>query len=306
MNIEAWIEACLRAEKPRARSLVITIFGDSIAPYRAQLWLGDLIALLAPFGVNERLVRTSVYRLSEAGWLGAQRQGRRSHYRLAPRGRRRFQEAYERVYTPPPEWRGGWVLAILPKTGNDVADRADLRRELEWEGFGCPAPGVFLRPADDMAAMRDIVAELGLAERVFALQTQAPETLTGQPVADLLAQCWALDTVAAGYRHFTERFAPLLKLIESGIRPIPAQAFVVQTLLIDAFRRVTLHDPRLPAKLLPDDWPGHDARHVCRALYRHLCRGTLAHLSATLEPRATDDVPGLPDAATRRFGGLFR
>ena len=33
--------------------------------------LAGLIRLLAPFGINERLVRTSVFRLARDGWLKA-------------------------------------------------------------------------------------------------------------------------------------------------------------------------------------------------------------------------------------------
>jgi phenylacetic acid degradation operon negative regulatory protein len=48
---------------PPARSLLVTVFGDSVAPHGGRAWLGSLIGLLAPFGISERLVRTSVYRL---------------------------------------------------------------------------------------------------------------------------------------------------------------------------------------------------------------------------------------------------
>src|ERR1700760_1744890 len=80
-----------KSPKPlRGGSLLITIFGDSIAPRGGVVTLGSLIQLAAPFGLTERLVRTSVARLAQDGWLAARRDGRLSEYRLAPWGQQRF------------------------------------------------------------------------------------------------------------------------------------------------------------------------------------------------------------------------
>ncbi len=60
------------AQRPlRGGSLLITLFGDAIAPRGGAVTLGSLIRLAAPFGLTERLVRTSVARLAREGWLAA-------------------------------------------------------------------------------------------------------------------------------------------------------------------------------------------------------------------------------------------
>ena len=59
--------------------------------YKRHL-LGSLIGLLERLGVNERLVRTTVFRLAKDDWLLAETEGRRSNYVLSPIGRRRFDE----------------------------------------------------------------------------------------------------------------------------------------------------------------------------------------------------------------------
>jgi DNA-binding transcriptional regulator PaaX len=53
----------------RANSLIITVYGDMIAPHGGSVWLGSFINLVKPLGINDRLVRTSVFRLSKDGWL---------------------------------------------------------------------------------------------------------------------------------------------------------------------------------------------------------------------------------------------
>src|SRR5579862_6036595 len=121
-----------RAQRPlRAGSLLITLFGDAIAPRGGAVTLGSLIRLAAPFGLTERLVRTSVARLARDGWLATRRAGRRSEYRLTRSGARRFAQATRRIYGAAPElWGGNWTLVVVP------AGAARLRDELKWLGFG--------------------------------------------------------------------------------------------------------------------------------------------------------------------------
>src|SRR5258706_10974919 len=76
-HIERWIARELAAAPPRAPSLTITVWGDAIAPHGGAVMLPGLIRLLEPFGINERLTRTSIFRLGRERWLSAKRIGRR-------------------------------------------------------------------------------------------------------------------------------------------------------------------------------------------------------------------------------------
>src|ERR1700761_8463564 len=121
-----------RRQRPlRGVSLLITIFGDSIAPRGGAITLGSLITLAHPFGLTERLVRTSVARLAVDGWLIARRDGRRSEYRITPTGRERFAEATKRIYGAIPDsWSGQWTLLVLPSPNG--GRKQDVRDELRW------------------------------------------------------------------------------------------------------------------------------------------------------------------------------
>ncbi|PIV71926.1 MAG: phenylacetic acid degradation operon negative regulatory protein PaaX, partial [Rhodocyclales bacterium CG17_big_fil_post_rev_8_21_14_2_50_68_7] len=60
--IDNWIRTLL-AERPlRANSLIITVYGDSIAPHGGTVWLGSFIRLVELLGLNPRMVRTAVFR----------------------------------------------------------------------------------------------------------------------------------------------------------------------------------------------------------------------------------------------------
>jgi phenylacetic acid degradation operon negative regulatory protein len=95
----AQLVARYRRQRPlRGGSLIVTIFGDAIMPRGGAVTLGSLIALAAPFGLNERLVRTATARLAKDGWLEGHRAGKRSEYHLSHDGRERFAEATRRIY----------------------------------------------------------------------------------------------------------------------------------------------------------------------------------------------------------------
>ena len=145
-EIQRWAQRILKADPPRAKSLIVTVWGDALAPHGGAVWLAGLIRLMAPFGINERLVRTSVFRLSQDGWLAATTHGRTSRYRLTQEGKRRFDDAYRRIYTrPEDDWDGTWELVLADTV--PPARRAALRDELVWSGFGALGPAVFLRPS---------------------------------------------------------------------------------------------------------------------------------------------------------------
>ena len=303
--VARWIRRELAREPPRAKSLVVTVWGDAIAPHGGAVWLGSLIRLLAPFGLNERLVRTSVYRLIKEGWLAAQQDGRRSRYRLTAMGRERFEHAYRRIYAPPANgWDGAWEVVLAPAARLSPARRRALKQELGWEGFGAISPGVFLRPSHHAGAeLGRIVAALGVEREVVVIEGRDTTGHRGEALRAYARQSWDLDRVANQYRAFLGRFGVVARQFLAARTLDRQQAFVVRTLLIHAFRRVTLHDPQLPAELAPADWPAPRAYALCRDLYRRAQRGAEDHLAATLRS-AEGPLPAAAPYFHQRFGGL--
>ena len=301
--LDRFLERLLKADPPRAQSLCVSLLGDALAPHGGAIWLGSLIELLSLLGINERQLRTSVFRLVAQGWLRAERHGRRSLYLLAEQGRRDTAHASPRIYEDAqPAWNGTWTLVALPRIGNNaMAERAELRRELLWEGFGMMAPGLFAHPQLESGAAHDILEKLGIPDKALVLAAQDLAGAGGLPIASLAAQCWNLDEVAEQYRLYTRHFAPLAKLLESE-PPTPAQAFAARVLLLHHWRRAVLHDPRLPAALLPASWPGHEARALCARLYWRLFDASEAYLDR-IAGQDNTHYQTLNKAALERFGG---
>ena len=132
----------------RAGSLIMTVFGDAVAARGGTVWIGSLIKALAAFGVSERLVRTSVYRLTQDDWLTVDQLGRRSFYSLSTEGGRQFEHATARIYGEPrPSWSGHWVLVLLADLAAGQKDT--VRRELGWQGFAPISTSVLAHPSPD-------------------------------------------------------------------------------------------------------------------------------------------------------------
>ena len=194
----ARLVAHYRRQRPlRAGSLIVTLFGDSIMPRGGAIALGSLIRLAAPFGLNERLVRTAAARLAEQGWLETRRFGRQSEYRLSASGRERFVEATRRIYGEPSPWSGRWTLIVL--AGGAAAQRQRRRTELTFQGYGELAPGVFAHPV----AKADDGAPADPGSLVFEAAFEDPSA-----AARLVKRGWDLEELAAGYRRFARRFLP--------------------------------------------------------------------------------------------------
>ncbi len=286
-----------RAERPlRGGSLLMTLFGDAIAPRGARISLASLIGLARPFGLAERLVRTSVARLAAEGWLRAVRRGRVSEYRLTDTGRGVFAEATQRIYAAnPTDWDGRWTLLVVPP-GRGV--RSALRERLRWLGFGEPAPGVFLHPSGCVAQARQCLAPEQIEDGwLFTSSSEGPAS-----DRQLVAAAWDLGDIARRYRRWHDAFAPL-DASDRSASLTPQNAFVVRTLLIHEYRKIHLRDPLLPPSLLPEGWIGADAYSLCRRLYAAVFPAAEAYLR---EQGATLDGPLPPPGPEvfARFGGL--
>ena len=284
----------------RAGSLITTVFGDAVAPRGGTVWLGSLINAMADFGISERLVRTSVFRLAKDGWLQSEQIGRRSYYSLTAEGREQFEQATRRIYGEPVNhWDGEWCLLLL--SGLDTATKDRVRRECGWLGFGPMSANVLAHPAPEPVDLDSTMRRLGVQETLVVMRGQ---TVRGDgAMRELTRACWNLDEIDARYAEFVRRFRPVYKALSGKQAVTNKSAFLIRTLLIQEYRKVLLRDPWLPAELLPAGWHGAAAYQLCRNLYRGVHAQADAYLDVAME---TADGPLPPPSRSYRgrFGGL--
>ena len=73
--VQDLLDSFRERNRVKAGSLIISVFGDAILPRGGKIWLGGLINLLAPLDLNERLIRTTVFRLVKDEWLTTKKNG---------------------------------------------------------------------------------------------------------------------------------------------------------------------------------------------------------------------------------------
>lgn len=269
----------------RARSLLFTVFGDTIRPHGGEISMGGLIRLMAPLGFTPRAVRAAMARMARQGWLRTRRAGRRAFYSLTAQGAWRVEQGVRRVYRVAPEpWDGRWRLLTyaIPEGRRQMRDR--LRRELSWLGLGPLSRSTWLTPRNLAAQLAELARAHGLNGNVAIFEA----ALLG-PDADraLVERCWDLDAVSARYEAFiatTRRRAASIRLRLRRGTISDAACFAEKLRLVHEYRKFLFVDPGLPDALLPPGWPGREAARVFRDVYRSLEDPAARFVAASFDP----------------------
>ena len=258
--------------------------------------------MMADFGINERLVRTSVFRLSKDGLLDVRQVGRRSFYGLTSQGARMFEQATQRIYGEPQRnWSGSWciiLLAALPTEAREI-----VRKELGWLGFGAIGGSVLAHPSPDLAGLKEVCRRLRVADDIVVLQSTCEDDAQDQALRSLAQKSWNLHDIDQRYAGFVRRFRPVYAAVRKARTLDSRLAFQIRTLLIQEYRKILLRDPLLPAGLLPSGWHGNAAYALCRNLYLAVYADADRLLSDCME---TAEGPLPPPSASfyGRFSGL--
>lgn len=299
VTLPAALRALLAVLSPRAGSLAVTIFGDSIAHQGNSVWLGGLVNVMQDFGLNARQTRTAIFRLGREGWLLPSLSGRRSYYSFTESGARQYARAAERIYAPAAAaWDGYWTL--ITSVGLEGGLRDELRRRLGWLGFGVIGGGMLAHPQISVTNVHDVLRELGCEGQVVVWRASAP---LDAPLAELVHSSWRLAELAARFEQFIARFAQFEALLAAQPDIASRDAFVLRTLLIHEYRRVLLKSTELPPDLLPDPWPGHAARALTATLYRRVHAAASIYCQTALE-NTNGPLPSPAADFHQRFGGL--
>lgn len=305
-KLDEFIRHALSAQPISGTSLIISLYGDALSHRGGEIWLGSLSTLLEALGFGDRFVRTSVFRLQKEGWLDVVKLGRRSYYRVTEQGMRQFRHAESKIYLrEQPDWDGKWELLLLENAEKD--QRARLKKELGWLGFGQIANNLMAAPTHSQTDVPTLLGELNAGEQVIYFRADYPYNRSEQTLRQMVANCWSLNEVAGYYHEFIVSFRPLMVLLREASYELltPLRGFQIKLLLIHFFRRVVLKDPLLPDALLPAQWEGQIARNLCINIYQQVDHAATEYVSALAET-TIGPLPAPGVGYYRRFGGLPR
>ncbi len=248
------------AGAPSARGLLFTLLGEFVLTGDGTAWTSAVLAVFTRLGIEEKATRQALMRTAAAGWLDAEKAGRRTRWRLTGNARRLLTDGAERIYSftgPAPDWDGRWLLVSARIPDSDRRARHVLRTRLSWAGFGSLGSGLWISPHPDREAeATQVLREAGVADgaQLFVARRSGLAD-----VRSMVATAWDLAAVEEQYEQFIEEFRPRA----------PEDVLARQIELVHAWRRFPAIDPALPRELLPARWSGLTAarlfadRHQC-------------------------------------------
>ncbi|AZG46593.1 PaaX family transcriptional regulator [Gordonia insulae] len=264
------------AERPAtsigsARSALISILGELVAPYRQPVHTAALLYALTGVGFGESASRQAIARAGASGLISAERDGRETKWAVTERTYEIFREGVNRVFPDASagrRWDGKWLVIIVPIPESHRATRKKLYAALRWAGFGNPSAGIWVTPhVERLPEAQAAIESLGLSTNTISF---IGSTATiGIPEAELVERSWDLEKVSAAYDELRERFDHPEQLAGKD-------ALVAHIELIDALRHTPYMDPQLPQELLPD-WPGLTVVHRLQALRAERAPAAHAH-----------------------------
>lgn len=296
------IQAVRTSDRSTPRALISTIMGDMILPHGGTIGLSSLVRMGTALGLDERLTRTTAVRLVYDGWFTTEKVGRQSFYTITGGPLERFMRYSPRIYDAYTDgWSGEWRLLIMVGAQLDTRKQTKLKADLQWEGAGELAAGMFAYPFDDVETLHRVLSEHGVLHDTLILSAPVRNVASPTLVARLARTTWNLEAIAREYEEFITAFSPILRSVTaSGLTP--ETAFIIRTLLILRYRKVVLKDPQLPAEMLPMQWAGHAARALCRNLYFTILDASEAFIRDVGKTQFGAFGPASP-SLMQRFGG---
>ncbi len=235
-----------------ARGMLLTLLGEFVLPGDGTAWTSAVLAAFGRLGVAEKATRQALMRTANAGWLDADKIGRRTRWRLTRAAEKLLTDGAERIYSfgPSSDWDGRWVLVQVRIPESDRRARHVVRTRLSWAGFGSLGASVWISPHPRRQKEAEkVLRDAGVADAAHVF-VATRTGLTGTTA--MVTQAWDLPAIAAQYEQFIAEFSAAE----------PGDVLARQLELVHAWRRFPSLDPALPCELLPAGWTGAKAARL--------------------------------------------
>jgi phenylacetic acid degradation operon negative regulatory protein len=298
------IDTYAESQIVHANSLILTIFGDFVSAHGGTIWLGSLIKLVSRLGINQRLVRTSVFRLTEKGILQSKQVGRRSFYSLTDKGFRQYSSAAERIYRYHDyKWNGEWCLVFTTLENLPKKERERFQNELIWLGFNRLANGVYAHPLVALEEVHKVVKEMSLEDSVVVMQSRSSGDESLIASGNLIKSSFNVFAMKEEYQEHIDFFKGILKSAESSAQKSDEACFLIRLLLIHKYRRILMREPEIPHELMPAECLSHEAREITERLYKLICNQAEDYFMEIAESESVN-LPEVNAEYFTRFGGI--
>ena len=269
---------------------LLTLLDDYWFGRQVHIPSAALVELLGEFGIGEQAARAALSRVQRTGMLEGVKQGRRTAYRLSDgaaeaalvQGRRILRFSAETPSSALP-WDGRWTIIAYSLAADRADDRRRIRRRLRALGLAPLQDALWLSPRP----VADRVQRVLDSTEAVRLNIFEQAVLVGEAAPDVV-DAWRLDELRRRYDEVLEQFAATIERLEA-IEAEPDEAFVTRVETMDTWRPMRRLDPQLPAELLPQDWPGWEARRRFAEIHDRLGEPATARVKEIVA-RHSDDA----------------
>lgn len=238
----------------------------------------ELYTVANTLGMSDQQVRLCVKRLIEEGRFTQEGRGRKALLRVTADAWRSFTPAVEfvrhafhqdRGLAP---WDHTWHLAAFAVPESARTARDALRETILGLG-GAPLQGglyVSAHAWEDHVEAR--ARELGVAGGLTCVASANLRVGGEQDPRRLAALLWPLEEIAERHRRLVSVARPRLDRLQGPGDLTRTELLTIAIELASEFTRAMTPDPLLPAELLPEPWPGAEARAMLARCWSHLLR----------------------------------
>ena len=301
-EVDLFLDSFISETTLKAKSLIITFFGDTVFPYGGNIWLGSLVKFMKDFRISEKLTRTSIFRLTKEGWLGSKRFGRESYYSLSDVAIDRFIKAHYRVYAyDEQEENHDWIVLIT--NGIKQFKEIELGKIIKKDGFANIAKNIYIHPNFKMEYIQDILILHELQNDVILIKGPTHMPMNKEVFKSMAHTYWDMNDVENRYRDFITKFRKIFSLKTKIENFTPEQCFKLRILLIHEYRRALLFDPKLGNDFVPIDWLGKTASSLVESIYNSIHERANDYAKINLLT-VGGSIPKLEKFYYNRFGGI--
>ncbi|MER7577688.1 PaaX family transcriptional regulator C-terminal domain-containing protein [Streptomyces sp. NPDC126514] len=228
----------------------------------------ELYTVAGTVGMSDQQVRLCIKRLVAEGRFTHEGRGRKAQLQatadttrsLAPNAdflRHAFQQ--DAGLTP---WDGVWHLAAFAVPESSRTARDSLRETLVRLG-GAPLQGGLYVCANAWEPyVEDAARRVGAHEALTLLTTRDLRRGATQEPAELAGRLWPLQQIAERYHRLSRVAQPRLNRLTGTADLSPSALLTIAVELAAELSRAMEPDPLLPPQLLPQPWPGTQAREL--------------------------------------------
>lgn len=270
---------------------MFTIYGEYVKYYGGEIWVGSLIQLMNTFGVSESSVRGAVLRMIQKDYFESRKIGNKSYYTLTASGKRNVEDGVRRVYaTREHTWDKEWRILTYSFPEEKRELRNQIRKELNWMGFGVIANSTWISPNPIESQVIDLISTYDLKE--YTTFFSSPELISPSE-NDVITKGWDLKDISDQYKDFINKYSEVLEqLREKAFNETLSdeQCFIERTILVHEYRKFLFKDPGFPIELLPSYWEGTRAHGLFRELHQLLALPAVRFFESVFQSSPEIDV----------------